>query len=40
MKIVFAATILLAGYRMPKSWAEASERHQRLYTDRPTRLQY
>jgi O-acetyl-ADP-ribose deacetylase (regulator of RNase III) len=32
--------ILLDGYRMPKSWAEASERHQRLYTDRPTRLQY
>lgn len=31
---------LLEGYRMPKSWAEASERHQRLYTDRPTRLQY
>ncbi|MGO1080131.1 macro domain-containing protein [Inquilinus sp. CA228] len=31
---------LLDGYRMPKSWAEASERHQRLYTDRPTRLQY
>jgi hypothetical protein len=31
---------LLEGYRMPTSWAEASERHQRLYTDRPTRLQY
>ncbi|MGL4968308.1 MAG: macro domain-containing protein [Inquilinus sp.] len=32
--------ILLGGYRMPKSWAEASERHQLLYTDSPTRLQY
>jgi O-acetyl-ADP-ribose deacetylase (regulator of RNase III) len=31
---------LLGGYRMPKSWAEASERHQLLYTDHPTRLQY
>jgi O-acetyl-ADP-ribose deacetylase (regulator of RNase III) len=31
--------VLLAGYRMPRSWAEASERHQLLYTDRPTRLQ-
>lgn len=27
-------------FRMPTSWAEASERHQLLYTDRPTRLQY
>jgi O-acetyl-ADP-ribose deacetylase (regulator of RNase III) len=26
--------------RLPTSWAEASERHQLLYTDRPTRLQY
>jgi O-acetyl-ADP-ribose deacetylase (regulator of RNase III) len=26
--------------RLPSSWAEASERHQLLYTDRPTRLQY
>lgn len=26
-------------FRMPTSWAEASERHQLLYTDRPTRLQ-
>ena len=34
------ADILLGGYRMPKSWAEASERHQLLYTDSPTRLQY
>lgn len=32
--------ILLDGYRMPKSWSEASERHQLLYTDHPTRLQY
>jgi len=31
--------VLLDGFRMPKSWAEASERHQLLYTDRPTRLQ-
>ncbi len=30
---------LLDGYRLPKSWAEASERHQQLYTDRPERLQ-
>jgi len=27
-------------FRFPTSWAEASERHQLLYTDRPTRLQY
>jgi O-acetyl-ADP-ribose deacetylase (regulator of RNase III) len=27
-------------FRLPASWAEASERHQLLYTDRPTRLQY
>jgi O-acetyl-ADP-ribose deacetylase (regulator of RNase III) len=32
--------ILLGRYEMPHSWAEASERHQLLYTDRPTRLQY
>jgi O-acetyl-ADP-ribose deacetylase (regulator of RNase III) len=32
--------VLLGGYRMPQSWAEASERHQLLYTDRPVRLQY
>ena len=30
---------VLGGYRLPKSWAEASERHQRLYTDRPRDLQ-
>jgi O-acetyl-ADP-ribose deacetylase (regulator of RNase III) len=32
--------VLLGGYRMPTSWAEASELHQLLYTGRPTRLQY
>lgn len=32
--------VLLSSYKMPRSWAEASERHQLLYTDRPTRLQY
>lgn len=32
--------VLMANYQMPQSWAEASERHQLLYTDRPTRLQY
>jgi O-acetyl-ADP-ribose deacetylase (regulator of RNase III) len=26
--------------RLPTSWAEASEQHQLLYTDRPIRLQY
>ncbi len=26
--------------KLPTSWAEASERHQLLYTDQPTRLQY
>jgi O-acetyl-ADP-ribose deacetylase (regulator of RNase III) len=31
--------VLLDGYRMPRSWVEASERHQLLYTDRPRRLQ-
>ena len=31
---------LLCQYTMPKSWAEASERHQLLYTERPTRLQF
>ena len=30
---------LLGGYRLPQSWAEASERHQLLYTDRPRDLQ-
>jgi O-acetyl-ADP-ribose deacetylase (regulator of RNase III) len=32
--------ILLGNYRMPQSWAEASERHQLLYTDKLKRLQY
>ncbi|MGO4724046.1 MULTISPECIES: macro domain-containing protein [unclassified Inquilinus] len=32
--------VLLGRHQMPTSWAEASERHQLLYTDRPTRLQY
>lgn len=32
--------ILLKEYRMPQSWAEASEWHQLLYTDRLKRLQY
>jgi O-acetyl-ADP-ribose deacetylase (regulator of RNase III) len=32
--------IILEQYRMPRSWAEASERHQLLYTKNPTRLQY
>ncbi|ESQ87652.1 hypothetical protein ABAC460_18425 [Asticcacaulis sp. AC460] len=31
--------VLLASPRLPTSWAEASEDHQRLYTDSPTRLQ-
>jgi O-acetyl-ADP-ribose deacetylase (regulator of RNase III) len=31
--------ILLKQYRMPQSWAEASERHQLLYTTKPKRLQ-
>jgi len=31
---------LRGSFRLPTSWAEASERHQLLYTDRPTRLQY
>ncbi len=30
---------VLGGYRLPRSWAEASERHQLLYTDRPRDLQ-
>ena len=30
---------VLGGYRLPQSWAEASERHQLLYTDRPQDLQ-
>jgi O-acetyl-ADP-ribose deacetylase (regulator of RNase III) len=32
--------VLLGEYRMPQSWAEASERHQLLYTKNPDRLQY
>ncbi len=31
--------IVLGEYEMPRSWAEASERHQLLYTNQPTRLQ-
>ena len=30
---------LLGGYRLPRSWAEASERHQLLYSDKPRDLQ-
>lgn len=30
---------VLDKFRLPQSWAEASERHQLLYTDRPRRLQ-
>jgi O-acetyl-ADP-ribose deacetylase (regulator of RNase III) len=29
-----------ARHSLPASWAEASEEHQLLYTDKPTRLQY
>jgi len=32
--------VLLGNYTMPQSWAEASERHQLLYTDKLKRLQY
>ncbi len=32
--------ILLEEYTMPQSWAEASERHQLLYTNKLKRLQY
>lgn len=32
--------IILKNYRMPQSWAEASERHQLLYTNKLKRLQY
>ncbi len=32
--------VVLGKYTMPKSWSEASERHQLLYTDRPRDLQY
>lgn len=31
--------VLFAPPRLPTSWAEASEDHQRLYTDKPVRLQ-
>jgi O-acetyl-ADP-ribose deacetylase (regulator of RNase III) len=32
--------VVLGKYRMPQSWAEASERHQLLYTKQIRRLQY
>lgn len=32
--------MILRQYRPPDSWAEASQRHQLLYTDRPRRLQH
>lgn len=32
--------VLLGKYRVPQSWAEASERHQLLYTDRVRSLQH
>lgn len=32
--------IVLRGYAMPRTWVEASERHQRLYTTRLKRLQH
>ena len=32
--------VLLKQYQMPQSWAEASERHQLLYTTKLKRLQY
>lgn len=32
--------ILLGEFTPPKTWAEASERHQLLYTDHPRRLQH
>ena len=32
--------VILEQYRMPQSWAEASERHQLLYTRKLKRLQY
>ena len=31
--------VILGSFRLPQSWAEATERHQLLYTDRPVRLQ-
>ncbi len=39
MRAAFA-DVLFGQYSMPQSWAEASERRQLLYTDRPRRLQY
>lgn len=39
MRAAFDA-VLGSPASLPQSWAEASEDHQRLYTDRPTRLQY
>ena len=32
--------VILRRYRMPDSWADASERHQLLYTTKPKRLQW
>jgi O-acetyl-ADP-ribose deacetylase (regulator of RNase III) len=32
--------VLLGQFTMPKTWAEASERHQLLYTNNPRRLQH
>jgi O-acetyl-ADP-ribose deacetylase (regulator of RNase III) len=32
--------VVLGDFELPTSWAEASERHQLLYTDKPTRLQF
>lgn len=32
--------VVLQSYTMPGSWAEASERHQLLYTDRLRKLQH
>lgn len=34
------ADVLLEEYAIPQSWAEASERHQLLYTNKLKRLQY
>lgn len=31
--------VILNRFRLPQSWAEASERHQLLYTNKPVRLQ-
>jgi hypothetical protein len=42
MKLILTAVedIFLQKYQMPQSWAEAAERHQLLYTKKPTRLQW